>query len=86
MMFESKQALIELLVQILLAKAYLLAFKFEQLTQEIREGEGSSLVEQDGVEITVHPYKLQENGTLSATEVSTRLSLSPSSPDLSSRQ
>ena len=53
-----------------MAKAFLLGMKFEQLTQEIREGEGSSLVDQDGVEITAQLYKLLDNGTLSTMEVS----------------
>lgn len=52
-----------------MAKAFLLGMKFEQLTQEIREGEGSSLVDHDGVEITAHLYQLLDNGTLSSNEV-----------------
>jgi hypothetical protein len=50
-----------------LAKAYLLSFKFDYITQDIREGEGSALVDQDNVEITTNLYKLLENGTISTT-------------------
>ncbi|CAF3617892.1 unnamed protein product [Rotaria sordida] len=67
-MFDSKQALVDFLLQIVVAKAYLFSFKFDHITQDIREGEGSVLVDQDSVEITVNQYKLLENGTVSSID------------------
>jgi len=52
-----------------LAKAYLSSFKFDQLIQDIREGEGSVLADHDSVEITVIIYKILENGTISSADV-----------------
>jgi hypothetical protein len=52
-----------------LAKAYLFSFKFDHIIQDIREGEGSALVDQDSAELTVNLYKLLENGTLSSADV-----------------
>ncbi len=58
-----------LFIQIVLAKAYLFSFKYDHIIQDIREGEGSGLADQDSVEITVILYKLLENGTLSGPDV-----------------
>jgi hypothetical protein len=55
--------------QIVLAKAYLLAFKFDHIIQDIREGEGSNLADHDTVEVTMNTYQLTENGTLQANDV-----------------
>jgi len=52
-----------------LAKAYLFSFKFDHIIQDIREGEGSVLVDHDSVEITVNMYKLLENGTIQSIDV-----------------
>lgn len=52
-----------------MAKAYLFAFKFDHIIQDIREGEGSVLVDNDSAEVTVNIYKLPENGTLSPADV-----------------
>ncbi len=51
-----------------MAKAYLSSFKFEHIVQDIKEGEGSGLVDGEGVEIAVNVYKL-ENGTIQAGDV-----------------
>ena len=37
--------------------------------QQISEGEGSPLVDNDSAEVTVVQYKLLENGTLSSADV-----------------
>jgi hypothetical protein len=83
-MFDSKQTIVDFALQVetenhfsldtdyfqvVLIKAYLAAFKFDHITQDVRDGEGSALVDQDSVEIIVHVYKLLENGTLSGAEV-----------------
>ncbi len=52
-----------------MAKAYLFSFKFDHIIQDIREGEGSVLVDHDSVEITVNMYKLLENGTIQSIDV-----------------
>jgi hypothetical protein len=52
-----------------LAKAYLSGFKFDHITQEIREGEGSPLADGEGVEIAVNTFKYLENGTIQSTDV-----------------
>ncbi|CAF1530562.1 unnamed protein product [Adineta ricciae] len=67
-MFDNKQALIDFTLQVLLAKAYLLSFKFDHIIQQISEGEGSALVDNDSAEVTVVQYKLLENGTLSSAD------------------
>ncbi|CAF2503528.1 unnamed protein product [Rotaria sp. Silwood2] len=67
-MFESKQALTDFVLQIVVAKAYLFLFKFDHIIQDVREGEGSALVDHDSVEITVNQYKLLENGTVSSID------------------
>ncbi|CAF3639544.1 unnamed protein product [Adineta steineri] len=67
-MFDNKQALVDFILQFLLAKAYLFAFKFDHIIQDIREGEGSALVDQDSAEITVNMQKLLENGTISPAD------------------
>ncbi|CAF0874127.1 unnamed protein product [Rotaria sp. Silwood1] len=67
-MFENKQALVDFVLQIVVAKAYLFSFKFDHIIQDVREGEGSALVDHDSVEITVNQYKLLENGTVSSMD------------------
>ncbi|UJR38405.1 hypothetical protein I4U23_031074 [Adineta vaga] len=67
-MFDNKQALVDFTLQTLVAKAYLFAFKFDHIIQEIRDGEGAVLVDGDGAETTVIQYKLLENGTLSSAD------------------
>ena len=91
-MFETKQAIVDfalqvrrtrsrcatfVLLQIVLAKAYLFQFKYDSITQDIREGEGSVLGDQDSVEVILHTYKLTETGTLSlaSSDVSVRVCL-----------
>ncbi len=59
-----------------LAKAYLFAFKFDHIIQDIKEGEGSPLVDYESVEVTVNIYKFLENGTLQSADVNSFLCLS----------
>lgn len=65
-------------LQILVAKAFLSAFKFEYLIQDIREGEGSALADHDGAEVTMNAFKVADDGTLSAPpDVKLSASISP---------
>ncbi|CAF1612854.1 unnamed protein product [Rotaria magnacalcarata] len=67
-MFDTKQTLAEFILQIVVAKAYLLGFKFDHIIQDIREGEGSILADHDSAEIAVNQYKLLENGTVASAD------------------
>jgi len=51
------------------AKAYLFSFKFDHIIQDIREGEGSVLIDHETVEITLNNYKFLENGTIQPIDV-----------------
>lgn len=53
-----------------MAKAYLSSFKFEHITQDIREGEGSVLADNDSAEVNMNAYKALENGTIQPNDVS----------------
>ncbi|CAF4322449.1 unnamed protein product [Rotaria socialis] len=70
-MFDTKQTLADFILQIVVAKAYLLGFKFDYIIQDIREGEGSILADHDSAEIAVNQYKLLENGTVASADMPT---------------
>ena len=57
-------------LKVVLAKAYLLSFKFEHISQDIREGEGSVLADNDSAEVNMNAYKVLENGTIQPNDVS----------------
>ncbi|CAF1633717.1 unnamed protein product, partial [Didymodactylos carnosus] len=63
-MFDSKSFFVNFVLQVIVAKANLLMFKFDKiLYQDLKEGEGSVLIDGDSVEINMTAYKL-DNGNL----------------------